>query len=500
MFGISIPLRESRLPDRYRIRFEFVFVALVVIAAFVVRVWGLSHVHFWDEMAYLQNAEVICCGKTNYSELASRPPLLSLIFAGVFRLWHSIYAACIVTALINAMGSAFLYLGGRKLLGRTSAAIAALLLAFLPFFVGVFPAGFESDDTGNSLMTDSPALTLIALSFWLFVRALDVGTKLGFAAAGLGCAAAVLMRFASLPSVALLGLLLFLADRKRQAALSCGAGFFGGMIPYLCWSRICYGGFLTTFSNGWAGFLGPGESPLFYLRHFAGIFSWVAIAGLAIAFLSLAWRVFVRDRTVRAGSGTGVDESARTSAMILFLWVWAGLSFAFFSVLDHKEPRYILPAAAPILILGGLGLGKLASGRGKKRIAGTAVLLIALGCTFFPIRARFATRFVNNEVSNEMRVAEFLESSVPRSTVLYTNVDYPVFAYYTDLEIRPLPAAQPELDEALDRLPQDGVLIAYRDVRFGSPPLARLDTDPHFRRVKEFPTLVVYGYRARIGP
>jgi hypothetical protein len=42
-------------------------------------------VHFWDEAVYLQNPEVICCGKHNFSELNFRPPLLSLIFAAVFR-------------------------------------------------------------------------------------------------------------------------------------------------------------------------------------------------------------------------------------------------------------------------------------------------------------------------------------------------------------------------------------------------------------------------------
>ena len=35
----------------------------------------MSKLHFWDEMVYLQSAQVICCGKTNYSELDYRPPL-----------------------------------------------------------------------------------------------------------------------------------------------------------------------------------------------------------------------------------------------------------------------------------------------------------------------------------------------------------------------------------------------------------------------------------------
>ena len=118
--------------------------------------------HTWDENVYLQNAELMCCGKNNYNEIDSRPPLLSLLFAGVFLLWHSDYAAYVVTALLNALGPVVLYLAGRMIVGRAAAAIAALLLAFTPFFVSVFPpvsSGFVSFPTGHSLLTDSPALT-----------------------------------------------------------------------------------------------------------------------------------------------------------------------------------------------------------------------------------------------------------------------------------------------------------------------------------------------------
>ena len=193
---------------------EFFLLFLLVAAAFQVRIWGISKTHFWDEMVYLQNAQVICCGKINYSELDYRPPLLSLIYAGVFLLWHRIYAACIVTAFLNALGPFFLYLAGRLLVGRLPAAIAALLLAFSPFFVGIFPYGFASDDTGNSLLTDSPALTLVLLAFWLLLRALDRQSIPRFAWAGLALALSILMRFGSLPSVGMLFLLSLAAKRR----------------------------------------------------------------------------------------------------------------------------------------------------------------------------------------------------------------------------------------------------------------------------------------------
>src|SRR6266404_7516595 len=87
---------------------ESAFVILLVAGAFIVRLWPMSQAHFWDEAVYLQNAEVICCGKTNYSELSSRPPLLSILFAAAFLLWHHVYAASVLTALLNAAGPLFL--------------------------------------------------------------------------------------------------------------------------------------------------------------------------------------------------------------------------------------------------------------------------------------------------------------------------------------------------------------------------------------------------------
>ena len=271
---------------------EFFLLFLLVAAAFLVRIWGISKAHFWDEMVYLQNAQVICCGKTNYSELDFRPPLISLIYAGVFLLWRHIYAACIVAAFLNALGPLFLYLAGRLSVGRLPAAIAALLLAFSPFFVGVFPDGFASDDTGNSLLTDSPALTLLLLAFWLLLRALDRQSTPRFAWAGLVLALSILMRFGTLPSVGMLFLLPLAAKRRWKALIACGAGLLVGLAPYLLWSRLRFGAFFFTLHAGWTHVEGPVESIFFYLRNSAAIFTPVAVFGLVVTASSWLRRPF----------------------------------------------------------------------------------------------------------------------------------------------------------------------------------------------------------------
>jgi 4-amino-4-deoxy-L-arabinose transferase-like glycosyltransferase len=503
---------------RRQVIVESTFVVLLIAAAFLLRLWALSEVHFWDETVYLQNAEVICCAKANYSELDSRPPLLSLIFAAAFLLWHHVYAASVAAALLNALGPAFLYFSGRMIAGRIAAAIAALLLAFSPFFVGVFPPGFVSDATGNSLLSDSPAVTLIVLAFWLLLRALRRPTSLRFASAGFVLALAVLMRFASLSTVGVLSLLVFVdvfaaaADRWWNAALACGAGFAAGMGPNLCWSRFRYGGFLTTLHRGWGNFEGPGESPFFYLKDFGNIFSWITLAGLALwiggwAWEKLKWKAGDGQREDRHRENhlvSAVERTAekRSRRIEAFLWLWAVALLLFFSALRHKEPRYAMPLAPPLFLLAGIGLSVLVRGRQTlARIAGTALLVGALAYTFLPVRQRFESPFVDDEVSEDMQVSDFLHDNVPPATVLYSNFNYPVFAWYTNLPVHRLPESGPALYDALNRLPGDGILIAYKaSDEIAEPRLEWLDSNPHFRRFREFPALVLYEYRGCSGP
>jgi 4-amino-4-deoxy-L-arabinose transferase-like glycosyltransferase len=474
------------------------FLFLLVAGAFVVRLWGLSKMHYWDEAVYLQNAEVICCGKANYSELISRPPLLSLFFAFVFLFWHHIYAACIATALLNALGPALLFAAGRRIAGSLAAAIAALLLAFSPYFAGVIPTGF-GDNTGNSLLSDCPALTLILLSLWLLLRALERQTNLRFAFAGFAMALAVLMRFASLSTVGMIALLVLAADRRWRAAAACGLGFVAGFAPYLCWSRIYYGGFVTTFREGWLNFEGPEESWFFYLKDFAGIFGWITLAGLALWIGNRAWERWMLKGS-RHGDGPVERAAVRNRRRLEdFLWLWAAAVLVCFSALSHKEPRYVIPLAPPVFLLAGSGLSVLVKGRRKAlHYAGAVLLAGALAASFLPTMRILQSPFMDDEVTDQMAVSDFLSRNLPPATVLYANLDYPVFAYYTNQKVVPVLGSDNELYKALDNLPGDGVFIAYKESENNDGPLLSwLDANPHYRRLREFPSIVLYGYRVR---
>ena len=365
-----------------------IFLAVLFLAAFLVRLWGMSKSHYWDEMVYLQNAQVICCGKINYSELDFRPPLLSLLYAGVFLLWRHIFAACIVTALVNALAPVFLFFAGRLSVGRLPAAIATLLLAFSPFFLGIFPAGFDSDDTGNSLLTDSPALTLVLLSLWLLLRALQRPTIFRFFSAGIALALCILMRFGSIPSVAML-LLLPLATRIRWKALAATlSGLAVGIAPYLLWSRFTYGSFLHTLRVGWANVEGPVEPFTYFLRNAATIFTPVALIGLLLSLIAHLTSLRAPHAPAPATSPLRFVKP--------YLWLWLFLGLLFFSLMPHKEPRYILPLAPPVLLLASSGLALFTALPNKPLGQAAACLLaVVLFLTFLPLRERLSTPFLN---------------------------------------------------------------------------------------------------------
>ena len=455
----------------------------------------MSCFHQWDEMVYLQNAKMICCGKTNYSELDFRPPLLSLLFAGTFLIKDHIFAVCIVTAALNALGSVLLFLSGRRIVGALPSALASLLLAFGPFFVGAFPAGFDSDDTGNTLLTDSPALTLVLLGLWLMLRALEIPRLSRFALAGFGLSLAILMRFGSIPSVGLVCLLPVTAKNRWRALAATAAGFMAGLGPYLLWSRITYGEYFATIQEAWKGVEGPEPPFTFYLANAPTIFTWIGVAGLLLAAGAglVAFLKSLHGAPFRAADFT---LTAAPGLLQGFLWLWLLVDFVFFSRMPHKEPRYIMPLAPPLLLLSGCGLALFCRLPGRL-LRPTGVLLLTAGMVvaLLPSASRFDGRFVVHDHSEEMDASAFLESRFPSETSIYMNFNYPAFAYFTNYEINELPIGGPEVYRAIDEIPQGGVIVAYRKNESGDPKIELLNQDLKIERVKEYSTLVIYRHR-----
>jgi 4-amino-4-deoxy-L-arabinose transferase-like glycosyltransferase len=377
--------------------------------------------------------------------------------------------------------------------GRLPAAIAALLLAFSPFFVGVFPNGFASDATGNSLLTDSPALTLVLLAFWLLLRALDRQSPPGFAWAGLALALSILMRFGTLPSVGMLFLLPLTAKQRWKALMACGAGLLVGLSPYLIWSRLRFGTFFFTLQAGWTHVEGSAESIFFYLRNSAVIFTPVAVFGLVVVATSWLWRrlgVF----PARPRSPSAVPNALSPLVLQTFLWLWLLTELVFFSAMPHKEPRYILPLAPSFLLLAGSGLALLCSLPGRQlRPVGALLVTAFLVFTFFPLRERFSLPFVDPATPEEVVASQFLQTDLPPGTILYMSFNYPAFAFYTSYRIHELSAVGPALYSDIEQIPPGEVLIVYRKTdEVWEPDIDWVNANPKFQRMRDFSTFVIY--------
>jgi 4-amino-4-deoxy-L-arabinose transferase-like glycosyltransferase len=484
-------MREVKV-SRTVVSWDVMFVTILFIVAATVRLWGISKIHYWDEMAYLQNAQVICCGKINYSELTFRPPLISLIYAAIFKFWHSIYGACIGAALLNAAAPVFLFFAGCLSVGRLASVLASCLLALSPFFIGIFPAGFDSDNTGNSLLTDSPALTLITLSFWLLLWAIGKPSFFRFFLSGIALALCVLMRFGSLSCVGILLFLTLLSSPRWKAAGACLCGLTAGLTPYLAWSRINFGDPFFPLKEGWIHVEGPTEPFTFYFRNAIPIFGPIAVAGFA---LYMIWKIspYISE-LLSSEVNRGAQDTQLNGMIQTHLLAWLILAFLTFSWIPHKEPRYIMPAAPPLFLLSGLGLSLVfALRRRKTRWAGFGILGVLLILTIRPLHALLSTPFIDRTVPDEERVGKLLSETLPSDTTLYMSFNYPTLAYYTNFRIHELPDVGPALYQDMKLVPPGEVLVVYREAETPSQAdIAWCDASHLFARIAEFPSLVVY--------
>jgi hypothetical protein len=223
------------------------------------------------------------------------------------------------------------------------------------------------------------------------------------------------------------------------------------------------------------------------------IISWLGVVGLA---LWVGKRVWDGARTAPALRRQFYRLSLKQAfPREMFLVLWAVVLILYFSLMRHQEPRYFIPAAPPIFLLAGAGLSILLDWRRKQfRWAWGAALAGAFLFTFWPDKERFEAGFIDREVSGEMQVSDYLNQHAPPGTVLYTNVSYPDFAYYTNFETRVLPPGIAQIYQLLSTLPPNSVVIAYT-YPGSEPSTTWLDASPHYARMQVMGAAVLYQTR-----
>jgi 4-amino-4-deoxy-L-arabinose transferase-like glycosyltransferase len=283
-------------------------------------------------------------------------------------------------------------------------------------------------------MPDAPAAGLFGLGlFFLFVAE---RRRILFLMSGIFFALAVLMKLSIVVMVFTVPLFFLLSHRSIRSMILFGTGFGLTLLPYLLWAQYTQGFFLEPFLLGQRQVLGEAVATFYYFETLPFIVPIIMSTGLC-AFLLLSWR--------------------RLKHPELFLLLISTIFLLYLTITPHKEMRYFLPGLIPLLVLSARGINLLWN-KYQHRWAHFGIAL--LFCVPLVSTAMHVPRsFTDDAVSNEMRVSDFLSAHTSDTAVIYTNFNYPVFAYYTKRNVSRLSSEVP----LTSQLSSAGVLVLYHD-------------------------------------
>jgi 4-amino-4-deoxy-L-arabinose transferase-like glycosyltransferase len=442
------------------------FLSALLFSAFVVRVLPLRYAYWWDETVYLQNADTLL-GAQNYNEFDVRPPVISIVIAAGFFFWHHPFAADILLALLSALAAPFICLAARELYGDKTAVLAGLIAAFSPFLV----------QNGHYIMSDAPAVTLSAVAFYFLLRSEKWKGPKGYAVSGAIAALSALTKFTYLMVGPLFILyLLGTGKDKTRTVAAFILGFCVILLPFLLWAQITQGSFLSPFTKATQSVAQGNEPWTFYFLQFICIYSLAVSAGCALRLFEMAWKKPDRNE--------------------LFLILWAFLFMAYLgAATPYKEVRYILPITLPAVIISARAFGLLLDAGGKKSKA--VSLAIIAGIFFISFQSVFSVLslpFINVSETDEMKLSSYIKNKYSENVVIYSNQNYPVYAYYTKRKvIRLLQEDESFYRTYNETMKKEGLLIVYPGVK--KPSAEWLEANPLFRKETEVNGVVLYEYK-----
>lgn len=459
-----------------------------------------TYSHFWDETVFLQHAKVMLDGRGNYDEFIHRPPLLSVMYAAGFALWDSIYMANIVQGIVTSLAVLFGFLYVKRAFGTTTSAFAAVLLAFTPYVV----------EASHDLLTDGPALTLMLAAMWLFEKP---GARFALLS-GVAYSLAIQTRYTSIFLIVYLVLDAIIAPRKLRQLVLMGVAAAATLAPYLIWIRGTFGSFLYPFVfarrivNEWTA---PVPA-VFYLDALVEIFPVSVWILFAVGVLVPLVRRLRRNRADRKPDDTAPVRNERKHWFVLL--AWGAAFFVYMLTTPHKEVRYLLPMAIPVLIISALGATALVawiSPRGivARTAALSLVFVVAIMDYGHPF-LKLGGPLIDRSESNEVQIAHYLRSQSSPADTIYAAHNFPVFAFYSERRTVSLLPIQGNFGEDWRELMnKPGFLVYTHPEHIGEihsidptlkPDRSFLETHMEFNVAHVFPTATVYRYIPAAAP
>ncbi|MBW3022374.1 glycosyltransferase family 39 protein [Candidatus Woesearchaeota archaeon] len=444
------------------------FIIFLLVVPFYLRLFPLRTSHYWDETVYLQHSEIFFSGRDNYSELDFRPPVLSILFFLGYFIWHNVFMAHIIVALLSVFGAYYLYLLGKELYNHKVGFIAGLTLAYSPLLI----------HWSHFTLTDTVALTFLIMSTYFFIRC----RRYDWVLAGILLTVSVLTRFTSMALFLLFLLWWIFKKVKFWYLVKVAIVALVAMVPYLIYATFKTGFFLQPFITS-SSLVQDYNVPMYFYLANLHILLYLGILGLLFYIYVL------------------YKKKGDVNDLVLFLWALA--YFLYMTKNPHKELRYIFPICLPLFLLSAKGFYHALKLNLKKkwfRFLGIALVLMVITVAIVVVKTPYLDRHVEDYDTPAKLVGEWLKENGLEGRI-YTNAEHPVLAYYSGLEIVPIyPRDETIYDVLFNKLDRDGYFI-YNDleVLWGSgisvhPNREFFDSNHHFELVKSFDGYKIYKY------
>jgi 4-amino-4-deoxy-L-arabinose transferase-like glycosyltransferase len=387
------------------------------------------------------------------------------------------FTASIVVSLIGALGVFFIYLLGKEIYNETTGILAALFIGFSPFIVMA----------SHWIMTDIPVLTFITIAFYLLILASKKQNNFLYLLSGLFFTISILTRFTALILIFVIPVYMFINRIKIKQMFYFIVGFLVSLLPYLIWAQSKYGFFLAPFINARRAVSDQVGSIFFYLKHFFEVYPLIVFIGILIYFGFLIFK-FMSNKKIRLNKND-----------IVFI-IWGIIFFCYISIMPHKEPRYILLLTIPLYLLSSRGYDLIFKYKRIKILLISVTILLVI----FSFAGAFSKigpiskeriSFINRRITDEVAVSRYLVSLNKTVNLIYSNQNYPVYAYYTGMDVEVLINQDRHFYNVFpNNMKKEGFFIYYKSVK-KEPNKKWLDSNKKFIRLKEIGDVIVYDYK-----
>ncbi|KHO44965.1 MAG: hypothetical protein QS98_C0014G0016 [archaeon GW2011_AR3] len=382
--------------DRKNKAYENIFLALLILFSFVIRLFPVDTSYFfWDETVYLQNAQYYAGMPASYTELNIRPPLLPMMLSGIYSLGLDAEVwSRVLMAFLNSL-MVLLAFQFAKQHSSKAAWISAVIVSLLPFHILA----------SKWVMTDALAALISGASVYFFFRGIAQVPKakksnfsmqnIYMGISGLIFGLSILVKFTSIIYAGVLFLaLIYLIPipswPAKLSSLSAPLLLFAvfailPMVPYLAWSHATFGNLYRPFHDAFHVVAENEPTSLaFSLWSLADFFGLFIVIFIIFAFYNFHGR--------KSYSGNFSSFMMYWALFMLFI-----------------KSQVIFPIVVIILMLQAQGYSR----------------------AYTPsIGFENGLRQVTKDASG------FLRLNIADGSIVYCNLNCPVIAYYSKMEVR----------------------------------------------------------------